>query len=144
MRQSDRQQWKEIEKQARRPWQPLIAATPAELARQSSKHIIAAWKNNRYVVMEFPQRPTEHGIVRHLIVQRVQADNIHNWNDLQRIKNEVCGPESLAFEVYPPESKLVNDFHVYHLWVLPEGYPIPGIGLMGIDAPCAPAASVIR
>jgi hypothetical protein len=36
-------------------------------------------------------------------------------------------PGRWALELYPPAGELVNDAHVYHLWLLPEG-----------DAPPAP------
>jgi hypothetical protein len=30
-------------------------------------------------------------------------------------------PGRWALELYPPADELVNDAHVYHLWLLPEG-----------------------
>jgi hypothetical protein len=34
-------------------------------------------------------------------------------------------PGRWAVELYPPEEELVNDAHVYHLWMLPEGWVMP-------------------
>ena len=34
-------------------------------------------------------------------------------------------PKRWAIELYPPVEDLVNDAHVYHLWLLPEGYTPP-------------------
>ncbi len=34
-------------------------------------------------------------------------------------------PERWAIEFFPPAEELVNDAHVYHLWLLPEGYAPP-------------------
>ncbi|MAU00685.1 MAG: hypothetical protein CL608_26370 [Anaerolineaceae bacterium] len=31
-------------------------------------------------------------------------------------------PNRWAIELYPPAEELVNDTHVYHLWMLPEGW----------------------
>ncbi len=35
-------------------------------------------------------------------------------------------PDRWAVEFFPPTEALVNDAHVYHLWLLPEGYEPPG------------------
>jgi len=37
---------------------------------------------------------------------------------LQRIKNEIVGPEHEAVELFPAESRLVDTSNQYHLWVL--------------------------
>jgi hypothetical protein len=34
-------------------------------------------------------------------------------------------PGRWALELYPPADELVNDAHVYHLWLLPEGEAPP-------------------
>lgn len=34
-------------------------------------------------------------------------------------------PGRWALELYPPADDLVNDAHVYHLWLLPEGWRPP-------------------
>ena len=34
-------------------------------------------------------------------------------------------PERWAIEFFPPAEELVNDAHVYHLWLLPEGNTPP-------------------
>jgi hypothetical protein len=41
---------------------------------------------------------------------------VHDWRDLQRIKNELVGPECEAVELYPAESRLVDTANQYHLW----------------------------
>lgn len=41
----------------------------------------------------------------------------HDWREFQRIKNELCGPEREAVELYPAESRLVDTANEYHLWV---------------------------
>lgn len=52
-----------------------------------------------------------------------------NWKDgltfdeLQAIKSAVGYGDSLAVEVYPEDSDLVNDANMRHLWVLPERPP---------------------
>jgi hypothetical protein len=34
-------------------------------------------------------------------------------------------PDRWALELYPPAEALVNDAHVYHLWLLPEEWTPP-------------------
>lgn len=45
---------------------------------------------------------------------------MHDWRDLQAIKNELVGPEHEAIELYPAESRLVDTANQYHLWVLKD------------------------
>lgn len=47
------------------------------------------------------------------------------WAIKQRIKNELAGPERLAFEIYPPVSELVDGADMYWLWIMPEGEKMP-------------------
>jgi hypothetical protein len=48
----------------------------------------------------------------------------HDWREFQRIKNEICGPEREAVELYPAESRLVDTANEYHLWVSASGESI--------------------
>jgi hypothetical protein len=50
---------------------------------------------------------------------------VRSWADMQRIKNELVGPERVAVEVFPPVSELVDQANIAHLWVLPEGFALP-------------------
>ena len=61
----------------------------------------------------------------HLSVIRLDGEPISGWDDLQRIKNEICGPEHEAVEIYPAESRLVNMGNNRHLWVVSEVFTIP-------------------
>ena len=56
----------------------------------------------------------------HLSVKRRDRAVIHDWRDLQRIKNAIVGPEHEAVELYPAESRLVDGANQFHLWVLAE------------------------
>jgi hypothetical protein len=53
----------------------------------------------------------------HLSIKRIDRDPIHDWRDLQEIKNALVGPENEAIEIYPAESRLVDSANQYHLWV---------------------------
>lgn len=61
----------------------------------------------------------------HLSFHRHDREAVRDWRHFQAIKNEIAGPERTAIEVFPPESQLVDAANEYHLWVLPEGYPLP-------------------
>lgn len=52
----------------------------------------------------------------HLSIKRIDRKPIHDWRDLQQIKNEFVGEECEAVEIYPAESRLVDTANQYHLW----------------------------
>lgn len=52
----------------------------------------------------------------HLSIKRIDKKPIHDWRALQRIKNEVIGPECEFVEIYPAESRLVDTANQYWLW----------------------------
>jgi hypothetical protein len=54
------------------------------------------------------------------------------WAELQRIKDELCGPERCAVQVCPARSRLIDDADMYHLWVMPSGFE-PAFGLHPSD-----------
>lgn len=60
-------------------------------------------------------RHIEHSFY-HLSIKRIDKEAIHDWRDLQEIKNKLLGPECEAVEVYPKESRLVDTANQYHLW----------------------------
>ena len=76
------------------------------------------WVNNLYQVYETPldvENP-DAGRWVHLSIKRRDRGAIHDWRDLQRIKNEIVGPEAEAVELYPAESRLLDAANQYHLW----------------------------
>lgn len=80
--------------------------------------------NNRYSV-QVSLLATDIGLITHLWIRAHDGTMPRAWRDLQRIKNELVGPERLAVEVFPPESELVDSANMAHLWVYPEGYALP-------------------
>lgn len=52
-----------------------------------------------------------------LSIKRLDKEPIHDWRDLQEIKNKIVGPEFEGVEIYPAESRLVDIANQYHLWV---------------------------
>jgi hypothetical protein len=81
------------------------------------------WLNSRYQVNIKRNPPEVEGAkaqgwpdIIHLSIKRRDKLHIHDWRDLQRIKNELVGPEHEAIEIYPAESRLVDTSNQYHLW----------------------------
>ncbi len=47
------------------------------------------------------------------------------WVDLQRIKNELIGPDREAIQVFPKAAELVDDANMAHLWIIEAAAPLP-------------------
>lgn len=80
------------------------------------------WGNNLYAVMIRPFVDENGDEVIHLAI-RTLSQLEPPWRDMQRIKNEVCGAEATAVQVMPPESELVDEADMYHMWVLSSRLP---------------------
>jgi len=89
------------------------------------------WINDKYQVdvtrgIKSPSWPD----MIHLSIKLLTEDPIHDWRDLQAIKNTLVGEENEAVELYPAESRLVDMANRFHLWVIatpgvkfPFGFP---------------------
>ena len=65
------------------------------------------------------------GKCAYLSIRRNDREPCDSWRDFQEIKNQLCGPEREAVQVYPAESRLMDTANQYHLWVMPEGEIFP-------------------
>ena len=97
------------------------------IKKETAKKVIAEanrakiWKNSKYQVSEF-----DDGDVIHLSIKRIDIEAIHDWRELQEIKNKIVGEENEAIEIYPAESRLVDMANQYHLYVFKDpNYRIP-------------------
>jgi hypothetical protein len=76
--------------------------------------------NSRYTVFVDSSFASdgEGGVIEmvHLSIKRNDQQTIHDWRDMQRIKNELVGPECEGVELYPAESRCVDTANQYHLW----------------------------
>lgn len=82
---------------------------------------VEAFQNSRYFVLKTKQ----DGGGFTLSIRTLQRDARHDWREFQLIKNELCGPEYEAIEVYPRESRLVDTSNQFYIHVLPEGMQVP-------------------
>ena len=83
------------------------------------------WTNSMYVVFRCVKEDTDWGLVERLMIRRNDESSAVSWSDMQRIKNELCGKDKTAIQVYPPASEVVDFANIYHLWVLPIGFVLP-------------------
>lgn len=81
-------------------------------------HIV--FVNQVYTVAIF--RPDDR-VVIHLSIKRNDGSAIRDWRDMQRIKNELLGPEFEAVELYPAESRLTDGANQFHLWAINGQFP---------------------
>jgi len=65
----------------------------------------------------------------HLSIKRNDKQPIHDWRDLQEIKNQLLGPEAEALELYPAESRLLDVANQFHLWARADGAKL-GVGYL--------------
>lgn len=111
-------------------WTPLQDVTTPEMVGRLVSASGGGWAdariylNSRYQVAL--RRIHDHplaeglGVCVHLSIKRLDKAWIHDWRDLQRIKSELLGPEVEAVELYPAESRLVDEANQYHLWAYPD------------------------
>lgn len=59
------------------------------------------------------------GKIIHLWIRR-HDEKPMGWSELQRVKNEICGDDKLAIQVFPKAVNLVDQANMYHLWVFKE------------------------
>ncbi len=84
-------------------------------------NLIMAWCNNRFAVQKFYR----DGFTWLSIRKHVEGAKEPSWSELQRIKNELVGPERQAVQVYPRHSDLVDQADMYHLWLYDEDDDCP-------------------
>lgn len=104
-------------------WEPLHRVTGAGLVAIINAHRkhgletnLTVWANGDYEVFAHEYLPGQV----HLSIKRYDRAPDMPWRHLQQIKLEVCGPESEAIELFPAESRLVDNANQRHLWVTLE------------------------
>lgn len=54
-------------------------------------------------------------------IERHDQSAEHDFRDYQHIKNDVCGEDWEAMELYPAEARLVDPSNFFILWAFPPG-----------------------
>lgn len=111
----------------------LIRRPLAEVIEQMAKHGVPpheamrnydylqnldCWKNDEYQVSVDKNPPHGfHGMtIWHLSIKRIDRQPLHDWRDLQAIKDALCGEQAEAVELYPAKSRVVDTSNQYHLF----------------------------
>lgn len=117
-------------------WTPLQRAKPVvnpdapiPLVPGSLPRGHEIWMNDRYTVIKAPTRYGNLGPMIHLSIRRIDRLPIRDWSDFQMIKNQLCGKDWEGVELYPRESRKVDEANQYHLWCF-ERWEIP-VGFSG-------------
>jgi len=107
-------------------WTPL---EPARLTNVDTDEVgfEKVYMNDLYTVLVRSLEPRSEDLPKmtHLSFRRNDRKACIDWRHKQYIKNELCGEECEAVEVFPAESRLVDTSNQYHLWVFEEGYSLP-------------------
>lgn len=100
------------------PWEDRSALAPL-----GPQGLVQAWTGRLYSVQQYTVE-SRVGWDR-LHIQRHDGRAMRAWSDLQALKLLVPdGARRLAVEVYPPDARVVDLCHAYHLWVLPADDPV--------------------
>ena len=80
---------------------------------------IEMYRNSTYQVLvrQLQHKDPEAPPMVWLSIKRNDREPIHDWRDLQDIKNELVGRYCEGVEIYPAESRRVDTANQYHLWV---------------------------
>lgn len=123
------------------PFTPFVELQPDETTMpDAAKEMLSAMGGNifgegrrkiftnslYFVIVE--TIPGPDGVVSDSIslsIRNTARTNVFPWRDLQRIKNELAGPEREAIEIFPAESRLVDTSDQRYLFVLPAGTYVP-------------------
>lgn len=119
-----------------RPWGEWCVGAypevrPEHINDEDWKTLVEWRENSRCYVNDIYQvnisevKDSEGNAWEWLSIKRRDKKVIHDWRAFQRIKNELCGENREAIEIYPPEDQLVDEANQFHLWVLPEGRVSP-------------------
>lgn len=112
MSQRQRLSQRQRQQSVRPRWTPFERAQ--QITRADTGEIEQVYVNSLYTVI-IAHNADE--TMAKLSIRRNDRDAIHDWRDLQRIKNELVGPECEGLELFPAESRLVDTANHYWLWV---------------------------
>lgn len=118
------------ESRQRKSWDWQELPTAAAASSRALHKILRAVRNDFWIVQIYAF-DCPLGILQHLMIRSVQFPHgpgsglEPSWQDLQRIKNELCGPEYEAVQCYPRQVDVIDQVDMYHLFVFPLGQGLP-------------------
>jgi len=98
------------------------AARAAVDEQREEENSSEMWRNDQVVVHV---ERSDAGWVWQLGIRRVDRKPLRDWRVFQQIKNELCGFEAEAVELFPADARLVDTANHYWLWCLPPGERFP-------------------
>jgi hypothetical protein len=102
-------------------WEPMRPVARGEKGVPWPSWATRVYQNNRFTAMVNDASRTTKGPAIKVYISPHACGRDVFWKDLQRIKNEIFGPEALAVQYYPREADLVDEVNVYWIFVYPEG-----------------------
>lgn len=124
-----------------KPWQPLREIESEKIIEAHLRHGLTAditiWVNDEYEVYAHEYLAKQV----HLSIKRYDRSPHMPWRHLQQIKLEICGLESEAVELFPAESRLVDNANQRHLWVSLEPMEAGEVG--EIETPDGPVLDLL-
>lgn len=99
------------------------------LTEQALRRMFDKIKRDKLYLSELYQvaidKDPPHGfpgvLMWHLSIKRIDKEPIMDWRDLQAIKDQLCGAEAEAVQLFPAKSRVVDTSNQYHLWVFMKG-----------------------
>jgi hypothetical protein len=97
-----------------------LGVAPDVIYRQAAETFAEAkwYRNNLFLVGVRPAEQPDGWL--HLLVKRCDDSLAIGWPDLQRIKDEIVGPECEAVELFPANARLIHMGDTRHMWANPD------------------------
>jgi hypothetical protein len=98
----------------------LVKIPPEQWAEKPPKGLTGVYRNNQFIVQVFTENikdPFDGKDTIKVMVRHNTGKPIVQWSHLQDIKNQIFGPEALAIQYLPPQSKLVDQANMYWFFV---------------------------
>ena len=95
-----------------RRWEPM---RPMGMVSQNKTR----WEN-RYYTVTANRKPGARDQCVCIMIVNADQSAMRDWREFQRIKNEICGKDWVAYEIYPAESKAVDPSNAFFLWCFPS------------------------
>lgn len=102
-----------------KPLKPLVACD----VYFDGKMNVQSWSNGLWNVTSRRYKdgwPLGGGEYVLLCIHCEDGEPRHDWRIFQQIKNQLCGPEWEAIELYPAESRLLDPSNLFMLWCAPS------------------------
>jgi len=130
--------WEEVQGGGWPEWSPFVLTGDRESSVCQKTGFDYWFANSRYQVGVHFERPVPGWPpMVHLSIKAHDRRALHDWRDLQRIKNELVGPEAEGVELYPAESRLMDESNQFHMYCIHPVASFP-FGTQGRTV-CTPA-----